>query len=240
MSGMDQRQPLKQSIFHCQSIGDAHEVSSSRIRRVGERTSTGSRTTHGQAAQLPGRTLCGDAVGGPLHGSGPTIVPRCRIRRRDNVSGRCGRPPSCNASRRFTASCRISSASVGIYCGRLTTGLLRARAFVERDAVTAAAERARGADLEGEECAVRTKLTMPLDGSRLSRLAAIVLNRTAGRWPTEPIWVPNFVDSRKASRDDGIDSNVTRGKGIRVHQGRCGEGVTFFTAAPCMAKASRI
>ena len=60
---------LKQSIFHCQSIGAAHEVSSSRIRRVGERRSTGSRTTHGQAAQLPGRTLCGDAVGGPLHGS---------------------------------------------------------------------------------------------------------------------------------------------------------------------------
>ena len=59
-------------------------------------------------------------------------------------------------------------------------------------------------------------------------VAAIVLNRTAGRWPTEPIWVPNFVDSRKASRDDGIDSNVTRGKGIRVHQGRCGEGGYFF------------
>ena len=37
------------------------------------------------------------------------------------------------------------------------------------------------------------------------------------------IGFPNVVDSRKASRDDGIDSNVTRGKGIRVHQGRCGE-----------------
>src|SRR4029453_3321550 len=41
------------------------------------------------------------------------------------------------------------------------------------------------------------------------------------------IGFPNFVDSRKASRDDGIDSNVTRGKGIRVHQGRCGKGVLF-------------
>jgi hypothetical protein len=39
-------------------------------------------------------------------------------------------------------SCRISSASVGIYCGRLTTGLLRAQAFVERDAVTTALIRA--------------------------------------------------------------------------------------------------
>jgi hypothetical protein len=46
------------------------------------------------------------------------------------------------ASMLRVGSCRISPASVGIYCGRLTTGLLRAQAFVERDAVTTALIRA--------------------------------------------------------------------------------------------------
>ena len=138
---MDQRQPLKQSIFHCQSIGDAHEVSSSRIRRVGERKVP----VHGQltdklrsypAARYAVCRRC------PLHGSvldNRAEVSHQTTRQRARQMRSAAQLQS---SRRFTASCRISSASVGIYCGRLTTGLLRARAFVERDAVTTALIRA--------------------------------------------------------------------------------------------------
>jgi hypothetical protein len=60
------------------------------------------------------------------------------IRRRDKRE----RQMRSAASMLRVGSCRISSASVGIYCGRLTTGLLRAQAFVERDAVTTALIRA--------------------------------------------------------------------------------------------------
>ena len=139
---MDQRQPLERSIFHCQSIGDAHEVSSSRIHRVGERTSTGSRITHGQAAQLPGRTDAGCRRWSTARLSTRTIVPRCRIRRRDSVNGRCGGRPTAmlRGSRRRAESL---PRRFGSYCGRLTTGLLRAQAFVERDAVTTALIRLR-------------------------------------------------------------------------------------------------
>ena len=50
-----------------------------------------------------------------------TTVPRCRIRQRDSVSARCGassQPSICNASRRSTAWCRISSGWADICCGR--------------------------------------------------------------------------------------------------------------------------